>query len=144
MNPRFEFPGAFNHIRWGAGANRNLIYGGQAFDGVIETFVTGQSLNSFIGTGHSRMLAYSGHGGLLLENGAGAAAAVLTVLRPGGTAGLDVPNTAYGTRLEYNTSRFKRFGDAYERLRVDGENGRIYFGGGATTPPFYLGLLGAS
>jgi hypothetical protein len=144
QNPRFEFTAGSPKIRWGAGCLRNLIIGGHNLDGLVETFVAGQAYNSILGNGFSRLTASGTRGGLILDNPDAVTNASLTVMRSNWAQLGDVPNTAYGTRLEYDVARFKRFGDAYERVRVDGDNGRIWLGAGTTTPGFYLGALGSS
>jgi len=144
MNPRLEFTAGNPKIRWGAGAIRNLIIGGHNLTGLVETFVSGQAFNSILGNGFSRLTASSTHGGVILDNSDNNANAALTIMQGNWAALGDVPNTAYGSRLEYNTARFKRFGDAYERARLEGQNGRLYFGQGTAAIAMYLCATGTS
>lgn len=144
IDPRFEFTGGVSKVRWGAGAVRNFILGGNQVDAIAETWVTGAASNSFMGTNKYRLLGAGSNGGLILESESSASHPVWTALRPGGTAAGDNPITAYTLRCESNIIRGKRYTDSFERLRLDGGNGAVLMGDGTAAPIAGFSAIGGA
>jgi hypothetical protein len=140
FNPRLEFTSGNTKIRWGAGAVRNLVIGGNQMDSVVEEWVTGATLNSVFASNFHRLMSSGEGGGLVLENNASNSSPALSIMRANGVRLGDAPGTAYGTRLEYSVGRWKVYNDAFERCRVDGGQGRLLLGAGNAAP--VAGLYG--
>ena len=65
-------------------------------------------------------------------------------MRAGGIAAADDPTTAYVAKISANLHGMKQYTDTYDRVQLDGQNGRIYLGSGAATPARYLANLGTT
>lgn len=142
-NPRFEFTGGNSKIRWGAGAVRNRIEGGNQVDSIVETHVSGATNNSWIGSSTGRQIT-SLTQGIVLENSGSSSSAVDTVMRAGGTGLGDDPATAYTWRRQSNLLRGKRYNDAFDRVAIDPVNGTVALGDGTATPVVRLDASGAT
>lgn len=137
LNPRLEFVGGNSKIRWGAGAVRNWIFGGNQIDAVVETHVVGSFGNSIFGTTGARLHPVLSSG-IVVENGGSSSNAAITVMRTGGLHAGDAPSTAYVVRLTANGWRGKRYTDAADRIIIDNINGRIQLGDGTVAPTLQI------
>jgi hypothetical protein len=143
LNPRFEFTSGSSKIRWGAGAVRNMVFGGAQVDSVTETFVAGCASNSILGTGKFRLSGQGAAGALILESESAIAHPALTVLQTGGTAAGADPATAYVQRFESTKHKLKRNTDSFDRCTLDGNAGQLLMGDGTAAPVSGISGLGA-
>lgn len=118
-----------------------ILYGYQSYS-IVPTREAGSARNHIL-TPRSWTMGLSGKA-IITENGTSGANPVLTVMDAGGiSAGAD-PDTAFCARIGAKTSGYKRAADGFERLRLDHENARLYFGAGTAALARYLGNLGST
>ena len=83
--------------------------------------------------------------GVVIENTGSSSDPALSVMAAGGISSGADQTTDWRVKIAAQYSDFKRSTDANPRVRVDGENGRLWLGpGGATALARYLANLGSS
>lgn len=139
INCRWECPGGAR-VRWGVNSvNNQILYGYQA-GGINQTHSEGSARNQIFSS--DRIILPVGSG-TIIESSSSLAAAVETMLEPGGIkAGVD-PATAYVVKRAGTSTHMKRAADLFDRLRMDHLSGRVYAGPGTSEPDKYFGAVGS-
>lgn len=137
--PRLEGAGG---IRWAANAARNRILGGYGAGAAAVTRVTGSSRNSIEAGDHFELYGGSSNGVLRVQNVTSGTAPALVVL----DVAASIADLATGWVWQHTSKHVKgkRRTDAEDRVLVDGENGRVYFGSGSAAPTAYIGYGGGN
>lgn len=141
---RWENGGSGCRIIWRANGSRNVVSFGYTAHLLVETHVAGSSLNRVMSTGMSRMVGSTSKAVQWLENSSSSTAAVDAVMDPGATIAGSDPATAYRVYRTADATKMKRATDAFDRLRLDHTNGRVYWGPGTADPTIYIGMIGSS
>lgn len=140
MNCRWESVGGAR-VRYQAGAIGNTIFYGNSARNIVFTTVSG-AIRNHVYTDQSASTPRSGAD--VHEHTSSSATPFEYALEAGGVSGGSTPSTAYAISRSAQRTNMKRGTDAAERLALDHQNGRVYFGGGSTTPTIYLGLAGSN
>jgi len=139
-NCRYEVAGGAR-VRWQADATDNQILYGYQSRAIIHTYLPGAGRNHVY---HSNGGTRASGGAVVLENTSGSTAPVEYVLAAGGiSTGVD-PATAFAVKRTANATEMKRNTDAFPRLRLDHQAGRVYVGPGTADPTIYIGAVGSS
>lgn len=140
INCRWEAAGGVR-VRWQSTATGNQIMYGYNARLIVQTFVTGAIRNHVY---HENGGSRPSGGAVALENTSSSASPVEYVLDPGATAGAANPAAAYRAKRTADGTHMKRAADAFDRVRFDHVNGRVYFGNGVADPTAYLGAIGTA
>lgn len=139
INARWE--SSPSKIWWQVNANRNLVQVGYQVDTITETFEAGVTAvsNNIQGFDRSYYGGSAGSTGLgIYENVS--AGPILMMMNAGARLAQVAPATGYGWAIGAQTIAGKRQSDTKDRLKLDGVNGRVYFGDGSTTPTKFLDI----
>jgi hypothetical protein len=128
-------------VIWRANGDRNIIRGGYGTHLLVETFVSGATLNRIWSTGTTHLNGSSDTATFVFENRASADNATDVVMDPGAREDGSDPATDYRVHRSANYTRTKRATDAYARTVWNHDHGRFYFGNGTAEPTAYFGNL---
>lgn len=138
INPRLERSSG-GRLRWGAGANQNVVLGGYNAAAARVTRVTGESRNAIRSANLYELYGSSSVAVTRLQNTASDAKPALAIYGAGSVAEKD-----YRWGWSASSLEAKRTTDAFPRLILDGDNGRCYVGSGAAAPTAYLAAAGTT
>jgi hypothetical protein len=139
INCRFEFTSGNSKVRWGATATRNIIDNGNSTENIQETFVTGTSFNRVQTATSARHYSSGDTQSVVFENQFGNTSPAFSIMEAGGShLGPTATATAYAGRFTAQGWFGKRASDAFERVKIDPLNSRIYLGGGAAAPVAFI------
>lgn len=132
-------------VWWRTGVFRSMIDRGYSAHTIVETYEAGANAQTILsGQGWKVRQSASASGVLQLENASSATNPAITVMTAGaGAAGTD-PTTGYAGYWAPNLVAFKRSTESFDRIQIDPQNSRIYFGSGAATIVRYLANLGTT
>lgn len=139
INCRWEAPSG-PKVRWGAGAVNNQILYGYTTNTITQTHGVGASRNHVVAATRTSLPTSLG---TLYESTAGNDGLVDAVMGSGGIAAGTDPATGYAIKRSANNTRMKRPADAFDRVRLDHVNGRVYLGDGVAEPTSYIGSAGS-
>lgn len=139
LNCRWE-ASAGAKVRWANNAVNNQILYGYVTNLIIQTHGAGATRNHVLGA--TQMIIPTSLG-TMFESSAGNDGATDYVMGSGGIAAGTDPATGYAVKRTANTTRMKRPADAFDRVRLDHVNGRVYLGDGSAEPTSYIGSAGS-
>jgi hypothetical protein len=141
INGRYE--ASVPRIRWQNASFRNMILWGYGAHNIVETFGTAASANVILASS-VRWAASGATPVFRIENASSSANPSIAIMEAGARqAGAD-PATAYAVHVGATMSRYKRAADAFDRVQIDAQNGRLYFGSGTVAPTRYFDNMGAT
>lgn len=139
---RFENTGGDSHRRLlSSGASKNNRLAGGAYSENVTQTITSPALPFDIDTNAQT----TRHGGtasvptMLLENVTSSTAPAFAIMAAGAGAAGDDPATKYAAWITANKWQGKRSTDSFNRLEVDLQNGRVYFGDATAAPVGFIG-----
>lgn len=140
LNCRWE-ASAGPKVRWAANAVNNQILYGYVTNTITQTHGAGATRNHVFG---ATQIFLQTSLGAVYESSAGNDGVADAVMGAGGiVAGLN-PATGYAVKRTANSTHMKRPADAFDRIKIDHVNGRVYLGDGTVAPSVYVGVVGAS
>lgn len=140
LNCRWE-ASAGPKVRWADNAVNNQILYGYVTGLIAQTHGVGATRNHVMGA--TQMILPTSLG-TLFESSAGNDGVADAVMGAGGVAAGTNPATGYAVKRTANSTHMKRPTDAFDRVRIDHVNGRVYLGDGTIEPTTYIGVAGAS
>lgn len=145
MQMRWENGAAGCRVWWRSGGFRNVIDRGYDAHKINETYEAGANpADVLTGQGWRIRQSAGTQGVLQLENASSSVYPAITIMAAGAAqAGTD-PATGYACRLTANMLSLKRSTEAFDRIQLDAQNSRLYFGNGASALTRYIGNLGTS
>lgn len=145
----------FQNCRWeaslgakvqfnGTNGNSNVVAYGYNAHQVTLTQVSGALYNHIFSRAGQRLQASAGAPGVLIvENSSSSDNPAITIMAAGAGYSAD-PATDYTVAMGAQTANFKRNTDTQPRVQIDGQNSRLYFTNGATTPTHYFTNFGST
>lgn len=127
-------------LRWQAGAVNNQVLYGYGSNLITETHGAGATRNHVLTAARVNLQTSFG---VLYESSAGNTGVADAVMGSGGIVSGADPATGYATKRTANATHMKRPTDAFDRVRLDHVNGRVYLGNGTVEPTAYLGVAGS-
>lgn len=124
-------------ILWGPNAIHNMVIGGYDADRLSEERATGQSMNCVIAPGQwffpGENQVGTGRGGGAVFNNKTSTLGPAWSVAGAAWSGEDIA-TNYAVQTSENYIRAKRTTDAFPRIEVHNQNGRVFVGNGTATP----------